>query len=452
MSDPLVPPYAARQAPVLLVETQAIDLAAGEPLSALLDLLLELGPRESLAWLGGVGEVGDEGSTGRSSLLGWGCAWRLYLPATDDDSGERFAAADAAWQALADAAVVHDEVRRPGTGLVGFGSFAFDPRSAAGSTLIVPQVLFGCRDGVAWVTTTRRLDAPSGMTAATLDAPQSERPTADAAESDDSTKADWLRKVDRALALLADAHQQHPSAPSLAKVVLARAAQVPLSAPVDPAAVLRRLAAEYPTTWTFAVDGLIGATPELLVRNLDGQVWSRVLAGTRSRQSSLEAAELTADQKELTEHRFAVESVVSALRPFCRTLDWPETPAVIELPNVLHLATDIVGEITTRPSVLRLVGALHPTAAVCGAPRAAALAAIRELEDFDRGRYSGPVGWLDGSGHGEWGIALRCGEIGSGRTARIFAGCGIVLGSDPEAEWAESEAKLAPMRSVLSAG
>jgi menaquinone-specific isochorismate synthase len=130
----------------------------------------------------------------------------------------------------------------------------------------------------------------------------------------------------------------------------------------------------------------------------------------------------------------------------------PDAPYVLELPNVLHLATDVTGVAHPGASALALAAALHPTAAVCGTPTDAARSAIAELEQLDRERYAGPVGWIDASGDGEWAIALRCGQISETdpRQIRLFAGCGIVAGSDPGEELAESNAKLVPMRDALS--
>jgi menaquinone-specific isochorismate synthase len=244
----------------------------------------------------------------------------------------------------------------------------------------------------------------------------------------------------------------------LDKVVLARDVVVTGERAFDLAAVARRLAAAYPNTWTFCVDGLVGATPELLVRLDHGLVASRVLAGTMRRTGDeahdlAAAAALARSGKDLEEHEYAVASVATALSRHCSATNVPETPFVLHLPNVAHLATDVTGVATEGTTALRLVDALHPTAAVCGTPTPAALAVIRELEGMDRGRYAGPVGWIDRRGDGEWGIALRCGEADEREPTRLrlFAGCGIVAGSDPAAELAESNAKLAPMRQALAA-
>jgi menaquinone-specific isochorismate synthase len=140
--------------------------------------------------------------------------------------------------------------------------------------------------------------------------------------------------------------------------------------------------------------------------------------------------------------------VAAALARHCADLDVPERPRVLRLANVQHLATDVTGRLAGDTSALDLAAALHPTAAVCGTPTDVAREMIRELEGMDRGRYAGPVGWIGTNGDGEFGIALRCAEL-TGDTLRLFAGCGIVAGSDPEAELAEAQAKFVPVRDAL---
>jgi len=217
---------------------------------------------------------------------------------------------------------------------------------------------------------------------------------------------------------------------------------------------LGRLAETYPMCWTFHVDGLFGATPEMLVRRERGLVTSRVLAGTIRRTGHDErdlalAATLARSSKDLEEHEYAVRSVAEALAPHCTSMNVPEAPFVLHLPNVMHLATDVAGVARDASTSLELAEALHPSAAVGGTPTEVATRLIGEIEGMDRGRYAGPVGWMDGAGDGEWGIALRSAEVDS-RTVRLFAGCGIVASSDPAAELAEAQAKFVPVRDAIS--
>lgn len=240
------------------------------------------------------------------------------------------------------------------------------------------------------------------------------------------------------------------------KVVLARDVVVRAGGPVDPRWPLRKLADGYPSCWTFAFDGLLGATPEMLVRLEKGLATSRVLAGTLRRTGDpakdlRKGTALAGSVKDLEEHGYGVCSVTEALARHCRSAEVPDAPFVLALPNVMHLATDVSAVVADGSTSLGLLESLHPSAAVCGSPTPAALRVIGEIEGLDRGRYAGPVGWMNAAGDGEWGIALRCAEIdpAAPERLRLFAGCGIVSGSVPRDELAESEAKLVPMRQAL---
>jgi menaquinone-specific isochorismate synthase len=376
-------------------------------------------------------------------LVGWGEAARF-----DSVGPSRFAAAGEWWRERVQHAVVRDEVRVPGSGPVAFGSFAFDAQSASGGVLVVPEVVVGARDGVWWVTTASA-DGRLPQSPPRLARHAAEDPGPVAYADGARSGADWAQVVGRAVARIASGEVD--------KVVLARDLEARAERPVDLRWLLRRLAARYPGCWTFAVDGLVGATPELLVRLERGLVHSRVLAGTIRRTGDdardlALAGSLARSSKDLEEHEYAVRSLAEALAPHCSSMNVPETPFVLHLPNVMHLATDVAGVLADGVSALALAEALHPTAAVCGTPTDAARELIRELEGMDRGRYAGPVGWMDGRGDGEWGIALRCAEVdpADGSRLRLLAGCGIVAGSVPEDELAESDAKLVPMRDALA--
>jgi menaquinone-specific isochorismate synthase len=200
---------------------------------------------------------------------------------------------------------------------------------------------------------------------------------------------------------------------------------------------------------TFAVEGLLGASPETLVRVHGGRVTARVLAGTAARGANEMADDyvslsLLGSRKDRDEHGLARASVVSALRPHTTDLEAGE-PFALELPNLWHLATDLHGELVDGSNALDLVQALHPTAAVGGSPRDRAVDTIAELEPFDRGRYAGPIGWIDGSGSGEWAIALRCAQVSEDGAVTAYAGAGIVADSVPAQELAETELKLRPI-------
>jgi menaquinone-specific isochorismate synthase len=392
--------------------------------------LLELLPEDSpLAWL----RRGE-------GIVGWGVATsvRTSGPGRFDEAGEW-------WQDVAAGAVVRDELQVPGSGLVCLGSFGFadDPGD---SVLVVPRVVVGRRGDRSWVT----LIGDDELTPAPALEPQPEpaAPGNVVFTDGDVDGAEWEAIVARAVVRI--------NAGELEKVVLARDLVATTDEPLDVRWPLRRLARTYEMCWTFHVDGLFGATPELLVRRERGLVTSRVLAGTIRRTGDdgrdlALAATLARSSKDLEEHEYAVRSVAESLAPHCTSMNVPESPFVLHLPNVMHLATDVTGVVpdTDSSTVLELAAALHPSAAVGGTPTKVAVAMIDEIEGMDRGRYAGPVGWMDAHGDGEFGIALRSAEY-DGTRVRLFAGCGIVADSDPEAELAEAQAKFVPVRDALT--
>jgi len=398
------------------------------------DLLEYADPADPLVW------------TRRGSwLVGVGSALTLTSTAVDAAT-----LADR-WREVAAVAVVDDHVELPGTGLIAFGALPFDPQSASSAVLTVPLLTVGSREGRTWAT----------WVLPETDAPEPDEPRAigygphwSAAVGPGALTPEGYQDAVRAgLAAIASGE--------VSKVVLARdlAGTVPVGS--DLRRLVRSLASAYPDTWVYAVDGLIGASPETLVTVSGGQVTARVLAGTVARGSGPDAdreaaLRLATSAKDLAEHHYAVQSLVDALTPHATALAAAEQPFTLALPNVWHLATDV--EATTAPetSALDLLGVLHPTAAVAGTPTDAALAAIRRIEPFDRGRYAGPVGWVDAHGDGEWAIALRGAQFdlaaadADGIPFRAHAGAGIVDGSDPEAEMLETRVKFRPIVDALA--
>lgn len=369
-------------------------------------------------------------------LVGWG------VHATTTVSGkDRFEKARQWWHHQLETFSVANSVHGSGTGPVLFTSFSFDRNQE--SVLVIPKVIVGQKGAQSWITWIG-------------DTPQPILPESPAQYSQGTftfgdgsiSTSDWKERVAEAIKRI-DSSQ-------VDKVVLARDLVAESNTKVETIPILKKLAAEYPSTWTFAVDGLVGATPELLLRLSRGMVTSRVLAGTIPKTGNDEkdlalAASLARSSKDLEEHEYAVRSVADALEPFCSSTNVPESPFVLHLANVMHLATDVTGaliESKQRVDAFSLLQSLHPSAAVCGTPRNIAFDIITEVEGMNRGRYAGPVGWIDAGGDGELGIALRSGQI-TDREIRIFAGCGIVAGSNPEKELEESNAKMIAMRSAL---
>ncbi|MGH9177563.1 MAG: isochorismate synthase, partial [Acidimicrobiales bacterium] len=233
----------------------------------------------------------------------------------------------------------------------------------------------------------------------------------------------------------------------LHKVVLARSVLVEANRPLLPVDVVGRLRALYPSCMLFSMEGFVGASPELLVSRRGDQVRSQPMAGTipRSGDPTVDArlaAGLLSSDKDRTEHALVVEAVAATLRPHCDWLDVPGEPSIVPLRNVSHLGTTLAGRLSPgAPSVLGLATLLHPTPAVAGTPTDEALAYIDQAEGLDRGRYAGPVGWVDRNGDGQFAVGVRSAEL-NGRRARLFAGVGVVADSEPEAELAETQLKL----------
>lgn len=331
--------------------------------------------------------------------------------------------------------------QRSGTGPILFTSFSFD--ETEDSILIIPKVVVGQSNRESWITWIG--DSPQPKLE------KCEDPVRPLRISWGGSNGDiWRERVALAVRKIKDEE--------LDKVVLARFLTATSEEKIDIRRLLRLLAKDYPSTWVYSNSGLVGATPELLVRLSNSLITSRVLAGTIRRTGDDErdlalAGSLARSSKDLEEHEYAVQSVADALSPFCSSTNVPETPFVLHLANVMHLATDVTAVLSKSANpadIFDLASRIHPSAAVCGTPRDLAKRAIDEIEGISRGRYAGPVGWIDIKGDGELALALRCGQLSSdSKSIRIYAGCGIIAESDPTREYAESQAKFMPMRSAL---
>src|SRR6478609_4283434 len=409
---------------------------------------------------------------------------------------ERFLEADIWWRHQVLEADIQDSVCCPGTGPVAFGSFAFSKASAHESRLLVPEIVVGLRDGQAWLTQLTFDDgdlteagaraalerwlhsasanpgtgANPGTSATVVDDPVPAAAQAGGAvvrplplaagatlHTGSLSEEGWMAAVAAGVAEIRTG--------ALEKLVLARDVVATVPTGVHAADVLRELAARYRECWTYGVDGLVGATPEMLIQVEGRTAQARVLAGTLDRRDAhgedgppmdYATRVLAGSEKQRHEHEIAIQSLTRQLAPFSEAMNAHDEPFILELPNVWHLASDVKAELTEVeghvPTCLALINALHPTAAVCGTPTLVAGELIRKLEHLDRGPYAGPVGWLDAAGNGEWGIALRGAVIESPTTVRLYAGCGIVDGSQPEAELAETWAKFRPMLESLGIG
>lgn len=371
------------------------------------------------------------------TIIGFGEAFRVSAGLGTD----RFDHAQRAFLDWLEGCRVDDPVDRPGTGPVAFASFTFDSRSP-GSVLIVPEVAFGRSGGQWYVTTVGDVDHSPFLTAEGRGDVDRDRPRFAGASIPDVA---WVEAVAEAIERIRRGEAR--------KVVLARDFALWSRTRFDTTRLMAKLVERFPHCFTFAVDGLIGASPELLVRTDGRTVSSVALAGTAARSSDPETdarlgSELLDSDKDRFEHLLAAESVERVLERVTSSLSKDDTPTLRKLDNVQHLATAFEGVLDEPSTAMELAGLLHPTAAVGGDPTEIAIEMIRELEGMDRGRYAGPVGWMDRHGRGEFAIALRCAEI-SGARARLFTGAGIMSDSLPENELEETRLKLGAMMSAL---
>ncbi|MEI6867811.1 MAG: isochorismate synthase [Actinomycetes bacterium] len=397
-----------------------------------------LGEPPKLSQIVSAAELSTSWIRGGDGLVGFG-----NYASTTVSGKNRFIDARKWWREELAKFSIKNNVHGSGTGPILFGSFSF--LEDGKSELIIPEMIVGQKNGKSWITWIGEQPQPS------INQLIAEKSTGTISWSDGSiSNDDWQHRVADAVARIKNGE--------LDKVVLARDINASSTTDLSRRALIQRLEAEYPSTWIFLVANLLGATPELLVRLSKSLVTSRVLAGTIRKTHDEQkdfalAASLAKSSKDLEEHEYAVRSVADVLSPFCSSINVPDSPFVLHLSNVMHLATDVTGvvnESAVPVDIFTIMANLHPSAAVCGTPTKTAEALIIEIEGMDRSRYAGPVGWIDARGDGEMGIALRCGEISANkREIRLFAGCGIVAGSDPIQELAESQSKLLPMRNAL---
>jgi menaquinone-specific isochorismate synthase len=338
--------------------------------------------------------------------------------------------------------VVHETPDTPiGVGPLMFGSIPFDQSQQ--SEFILPTVTFcKTRTGETWVTVIDNAPIPPLVDVAPI-------PNNAHFEIHNGVAVEtYIAAVDTARAAVRNGE--------LTKAVIARDVFVESDTPIDIHAVLLRLRSSFGTSYRYSFDGFIGASPELLVDVHDDEITSHPLAGTTPRtgdpeQDAALAKQLLASAKNQIEHRVVIDMVHDTLLPHCSYLDWEAEPSVVQVANVQHLGTQLVGKLSEpRLHVLDAALALSPTPALGGFPRETALALIAQCEGMDRGRYGGAVGWFDQHGNGTFAVAIRCAQLNEDRTvARLFAGGGIVADSEPLDELAETQAKLQAMLAAL---
>lgn len=370
----------------------------------------------------------------RTGVAGRGEALRIEVPRHDPATAAKTV------HAALDRIAVDDEVGVPGSGAIAIGALPFDVNQPA--SLVVPELVVGrADDGTRWVTSINPSGAEPALDdlIARADTTSRDGGGTEFRVASERDPREWCDELVAARDALRGGAAD--------KVVLARAITIETTTDIDRHAVTSRLRASYPSCMLYAVDGFVGASPELLVARAGDQVRSHPMAGTAPRSDDPTtdarlAASLIASTKDQQEHRLTIDMVHDTLLPWCSYLDEEAEPSIVAMANVQHLATLVEGRLSTPPaSVIELMVALHPTPAVCGSPRAAALELIARHEGMDRGRFGGPVGWVDGDGNGAWAVGIRSADI-AGRRARLLAGVGVLPDSDPDAELAETRAKL----------
>jgi menaquinone-specific isochorismate synthase len=420
------------------------DLEPSPPSARLHSRVVPLGHPADL--LDAAGEDGFVWRSDGCELVATGAAARVRL----GDGRHRLGrAADRVAELLGGAEIADPD--GSGHGPLAVGAVPFDEHTPG--ELVVPALLLRRDpDGTAWAVSTasgRPPDPfrPDAAHLAATPAADGRWPRAGAVRAPrGQERADWEAAVTAALRVIAGGR--------LDKVVLARELEVETDRPFRRAAVLRRLRDLAAGSYLYASGPFLGASPELLVARHGGLATSQPMAGTVASGGTSDAearrlAWLRSSDKAAAEHGVVVDAVAETLSKVADQVG--VTPAeVVRLPTVAHLATRVTARLTTPlPSALELAGLLHPTPAVGGVPRDLALAVLAELEPFARGPYAGPVGWVDAGGDGEWAIAIRCATL-TGGGARLVAGAGIVAGSEPQAEWAETEWKLAAVLGALT--
>lgn len=339
-------------------------------------------------------------------------------------------------------------------GPVAIGCLPFLPSEPA--RFVLPEVIVGKSPDSRWITvvTPGNISHEEREEILRRSISTASKPVARPQPSTNSYTVAPLTNVDTYLAAVTAARDAVRDG-RITKAVIARDIAVESSAPIDLHAVLLRLKVSFGSSYRYAFDGLIGASPELLVEVDNGAVRSNPLAGTTARTGdpatdSRLAAELLASAKNQIEHRVVVDMVHDTLLPYCSYLDWEPEPSVVAVANVQHLGTRVEGRLSSDTHVLDLARALCPTPALGGAPRDEAIALIKRVEGMSRGFYGGAVGWCDARGNGTFAVTIRCALFDATRTrARLFAGGGIVADSEPLAELAETQAKFQAMLSAI---
>jgi menaquinone-specific isochorismate synthase len=397
-------------------------------------------------------------------LIGIGIAKQIQ----SDQAADRFFHAEKEWKEFLSDSLIDNPFTEDGIGPLMFGGFSFDPYKPktelwakfAETLFHIPKFMVSVIKGETYLTTnlicTKHDDLSFFKNAANerdrlLNAigQDFKAKLANHIETKVMKPEQWKKAVD-------DVVKDVSNGP-LKKVVLARELRLVFDNFVASEAVLNRLFKEQHESFIFAFevngDCFIGASPERLVKKQGRDVFSTCLAGSiprgkSEREDQFLGSQLLSDSKNLMEHRYVVEMIKEALEELCENVILPDEPQLMKIRDIQHLYTPVIGKCKEDASLLLLVERLHPTPALGGLPKKEAVEKIRQVEDLDRGFYSGPLGWNDYKGNGEFAVAIRSGLI-QGKEASLFAGCGIVADSDSESEFLETSLKFTPMLTAL---
>ncbi|WP_430784627.1 isochorismate synthase [Virgibacillus flavescens] len=446
--------------------SEAIDQAKKLNNSQLVSITKEILPIEPLHFFNAAKQLDADRTFWSNTaedftMVGVGTTYRIE--ATEN----RFEETDQQWNRIREQAIIHNPYQKPGTGLVIMGGMTFDPSNTKTalwenfpeSEFTVPTYVYSNFEGKHYLTTNVHVSNEDNASELLtninetinilLKNPVTDPVKAVIVDKQDVAPEKWKQTVK-------DATNEIKSS-VIEKIVLSREIRIKLSCNADITAVVQDLLNTQTNSFVFAFerngDCFVGATPERLVKIENDHLYSACLAGTAPRGETVEADDILANQllnddKNRSEHDFVVKMISEAINPYCTDIVIPEVPTVYPLKNLQHLYTPVTAEVRSNVSVFDIIGKLHPTAALGGVPRHESMEFIRNNELLDRGWYGAPVGWIDHNNNSEFAVAIRSGLL-QGDTASLFAGCGVVEDSEPEAEYEETNIKLKPMLTVL---
>lgn len=445
---------------------EAIDQAKSNNKTQMISMTKEINETDPLRFFESAKRLGMDRTFWTSTseqfyLVGVGSAFQI------DANEHRFQNTEIQWEKLLEEAIIHNPYKVPGTGMVTLGGMSFDPsirksdlwKKFGHSSFTIPKFILTVNEGKYYMTTnvqvnqgdhSRQLANGIKRAEETLMSYSTTLPNQAGIHSkNEITPRQWMDTVERATEKIKQDEAE--------KIVLAREVRIKLMDDASITAVLDQFISSQSNSFVFAFerdgDCFVGASPERLVKLQNQQLLSTCLAGTAPRGTTKEedrkiSYNLLHDGKNRSEHDFVVNMIKNAMELYCTSIQIPKEPVIYPLKNLQHLYTPVTATLNKGYSIFDIIKQLHPTPALGGVPREESLKFIREQEQLDRGWYGAPIGWLDSNQNGEFAVAIRSGLI-QGDEASLFAGCGVVKDSDPQAEYDETNIKFLPMLSVL---